>query len=205
MIRDLIKKILLEYTTGGPEIEIIVLDTILTESEIELLTEGEATVNVPMNVQLDVKNYLNVINKDNQGFFATAINPNTNKEVKKKFFINITKHYLQRLFRTKEPRYKEGGDDYDPKIVDPGIFEGIDLVYEAKNKLLSHHFSNQPKSHILGKYILVRTYVNKTPMSVILKVVDDVFIKKSYTLILTTQIKGVEFKSPQVDIRIDYP
>jgi len=203
-MRDLIRKILLEYTYT-PEIEIIVLDSILSESELKLITESEATVNVPTNIKSEVENYLNVINKTNQGFYAKAINSNTNTEVKKKFFIEPTKHYLQRLFRTKEPDYKPGGDNYNPNIVDPETFEGIDLVYDAKDKLLRYHFSNQPKSHILGKNILIRTYVNKKPMSVILKVIENVFLKKSYTLVLKTQIKGIDFKSPKVDIKLDYP
>ena len=50
-MRDLIKKIILEYTSNKEGIEIIDLSSILSESEIKFLVEGKATVNIPKHVR----------------------------------------------------------------------------------------------------------------------------------------------------------
>ena len=53
----------------------------------------------------------------------------------KKFSFLLSKHWLQRLFRSEEPDYKEGGKWFKKTITDPTPTEGIDLFFNSKEKI----------------------------------------------------------------------
>lgn len=204
MIRELIKEVLFEYTSKTTDIEIIDLTSILTESEINLLIEGVATIQVPSNINQQVDNHASGISNGSDGYYVTVINPTSKLPVTKKFIITPTKHFKQRLFRTQEPDHQPNETYYCPKLINPGTLEGVNLVFDASEKILDYHFSNPPKSHLIGKEILVRRYVNGVPMSVIIVVGRPKGTnKEKFEIFLKTQIKGVNFRSPNIDKKIE--
>ena len=108
-MKDLIKKILLEYL------------------ESELLLEGKATVVVPQKINIEIDNYLDKLNGFGKGLHGFFYDRNL-KVIRKNFIVEDTIHFRQRLFRLSEPEYKPGGALYDPKIVNPSTLEGLKLL-----------------------------------------------------------------------------
>jgi hypothetical protein len=170
-MKDLIKKILLEYSTS------------------ELLLEGKATVNVPRDIENKVDGYITQINNGDFGFKGSFKNEK-GESFSKLFFLEPTYHYKQRLFRTEEPEYKITGELYDKRIVNPDTFEGIDLIYDNINYIADLVNKNTIKTQ--------RNFVNfysksAIPMSVIVLFEKDFLKPKKINMTLITQIKGVRF------------
>jgi hypothetical protein len=92
----------------------------------------------------------------------------------------------------------EGGDDYDPRIVNPTILEGIELVYNSLDKLVEFHVSNEPKSHLLDKMILLRTEKKSGVLSVLVFFEKSQKVSDAYNIKLLTQLKGPEFVGSKV-------
>jgi hypothetical protein len=170
-MKDLIKKILLEYL------------------ESELLLEGKATVKVPRDIENKLDGYVTQINNNGFGFKGTFKNQN-GENFSKLFFLEPTYHYKQRLFRTQEPEYKITGELYDKRIVDPDTFEGIDLIYDNIDYIADLINKNTIKTQ--------KNFVNfysksAVPMSVIVLFEKDFLKPKKINMTLITQIKGVRF------------
>lgn len=198
MIRDLIKKILKEETSKKITVEV------LDDYDFnEIISESRAYVRVPYEVVRLVDSRIEDYNKGS-GFVGQFYEDKTNITKEKKFLMRSTTHYIQRLFRTRESLYLPDGKLYDPRIEDPTIFEGIDLVYAAKDELTKLYFKYQKENNTLfGKNLLIKTY-NPTVFSVILGCERNSTYKKSVELLLKTQIKGVEFnKKHDPDEKID--
>lgn len=193
MIRDLIRKILKEEFLEQ-ELEIFDLTEIIDINQFLLLNEGKAEVRVPRGVESELQNYVSELNDGNKGFVGYAVDPKTNESRKKAFKLKLTYHYLQRLYRTEESEYRpDGGKYYNVKIVNPGRYEGINLIYNNRDKIAQLHFSNIPDSHLIDKKILFRTMTTQGPFSVLASFEKSSEFKNGYEIILLTQLKGVEF------------
>ena len=171
VMRDLIRKILLEYSTS------------------ELLLEGKATVEVPPKVNSVVESYLNKINNNGKGFYGYFFD-SSDKVISRFFYLEVTKHYKQRLFRTEEPEYQPNGGLYNPLIVNPEPLEGLELISKNANLIAELIYNNRIKTE--GQYITFFTK-DDVPYSVIAVVNRDPLKPKKIVIKLITQIKGVRF------------
>jgi hypothetical protein len=98
------------------------------------------------------------------------------------------------LFRTSEDDYKllnprtgNVGKFYNPSIVNPDIFEGIELFFNSKDKI--NDFIDNSKNWIplSSKFMILKSKTYQTIIE--LKKMDQ----GSYRVIFITQIKGVPF------------
>lgn len=168
-MRDLIKKVLLEYL--GPE----------------LLLEGKATAQVPSKINGEIDIFLNKINNNGKGFTGYFLN-RTEKIIKKSFYLEDTKHYRQRLFRLSEPEYQPGGNLYDPRIINPETLEGYKLLIENVN-----YISELINNGIIDSERSTVKFYTKTsiPYSMIVIFSQNRFVSKKINITMITQMKGV--------------
>jgi hypothetical protein len=168
-MKDLIRKVLLEYLEPG------------------LILEGRATVDVPPKINSEIENYINKLNNNGRGFSGYFLN-NTDKIVRKSFYLEDTKHFRQRLFRLSEPEYQYGGDLYDPKIVNPDTLEGYELLQENIN-YISELINN---GIIDPNRTTVKFYTKgSSPYSMIVIFSRNRFGSKKIDIKMITQMKGV--------------
>ena len=154
-MKNLIRKILKEFIKN----DLVVLEEVFFPNGfIKLITEGIAHYNVPSNIKTKLKNKLKTYFnwpphtkkhydkeswcsvdiklrklKDEDSEESSGVSFGCNRVIE----IKLSTHWMQRLFRTLEKDYTTGGKNYNPKIKDPGLYEGIDLFFEEKNKINS--------------------------------------------------------------------
>ena len=203
-MRNTIIRILREYT----ELNEITLTEIFIDQYDIILSEGSAFVRVPSNIKskLDVKlksyyNWPPTINN----MWCSNIKEKFKegipiKSCSKKFNINLTTHWIQRLFRTSENNYqkinpKTGNPNitYNEKIVDPDIFEGIELFFNSKNKINDFIDGSKTWDVFESKFVVLKSGTYQTIIE----------LKKegsgSYVANFITQIKGAPFfDTPQL-------
>ena len=113
----------------------------------------------------------------------------TGKDKVVEFTINPKAHFLNRLFRLSDPEYKESGKHYDPKLSNPSPLEGIDLIYNNRNKLAEQISIGRIKD---GDVIEV-TSSDGSNYHMIVKFDKQYGGSPRYELTLVTQIKGADF------------
>jgi hypothetical protein len=98
----------------------------------------------------------------------------------------VTDHWIQRLFRADEPEYKIGKYK-DIKIKNPSKTEGIDLLFNSKNKI--NDFIDNSVNWVSSqeKYVML----SQGDYSTILSIIKE--LNKTYTIKFITQIKGTKF------------
>jgi hypothetical protein len=203
-MRDLIKTILKEYTKK----DIITLEEIFLPNDFleTLIAEGKTSVKVNKSVKTSIEkrleSYYNWPKNINKEWCSKIIEIGSLEgkvptyKCNKRFDFNITDHWYDRLFRTQEPDYQEidprtgiEGVNYDPKIVDPGFFEGIDLFFNDKERI--NNFIESRKNWGIGESIMVKM-VGPDGYSQILG-----FLKnnpKHISVSFVSQLKGVPFR-----------
>ena len=122
-------------------------------------------------------------------FQGTFVDKITGKENIVTFKLNPTDHFINRLYRQRDPDYKMGGSKYDNKIVNPGITEGIDLLLDNSDKLAEQISIGRIKD---GDTVEVSSK-GRDGFSMIIKFDKEYGKKNVYIIELTTQIKGVPF------------
>lgn len=189
-MRNLIKKILFEeFYSRKFYIEEITLDefNLLLEDDFEH-KEKEATVEVDKKkeaeVDLAIANLYNMTNNKGQGYFY-----DTNS--KRSFWIETSTHWLQRLDRKNEKEYEN-----DDRYYNPTNKEGIDIIYNLKDKIFdklrNHNWTNS--SNMCLKLIdynngifytnIVRIYIGSSRCEI---------GKQCYRIKLITNLKGPKF------------
>ena len=122
-------------------------------------------------------------------FTGSFIDKKTGKNKVVNFIISPTKHYIERLFRLSEPEYQLNGKSFDPKIVNPEYLEGIDLLYNNRDKLAEQILIGRIKD---GDVVQI-TAADGSNYHMIVKFYSQHSDLENFKLILFTQIKGVEF------------
>ena len=203
-MRELIRTVLKEYVNK----ETITLEEIFLPDNFldTLLTEGKTTVNVSSSVknsiQKKLESYYNWPKNIDKEWCSKIIEVESLEgsiptyTCKRRFNFEISPHWYDRLFRTQEPDYQEinpktgrRGENYDPKIVDPGFFEGINLFFNNQERI--NDFIETRKNWSNNTTISAKmTGPNK--YSQILKLFKN--NPKHISVIFLTQIKGVPFR-----------
>jgi hypothetical protein len=178
-MRDLIRKILLEYLNP------------------ELLLEGKATVVVPQKINIEIDNYLDKLNGFGRGLHGFFYDRNL-KVKRRNFIVEDTIHFRQRLFRLSEPEYQPNGDLYDPRIVNPSTLEGLKLL---KNNI--NYISEMLRDGIIKPN---NTYINfytreSEPYSMMVFFSKSISSPKIINIRLITQIKGVKFSNKNTSLK----
>ena len=203
-MKELIRKILKEYIEKD---NIILEEIFLPEDFFDfILNEGKTTVNVSRDIKTSVesklKSYYNWPKDINSLWCSKIVEVNTPEdsdpkyECKRKFDVTISNHWYDRLFRTQEPDYqkinpktKKRGLNYDPKFINPTLFEGIDLFFNNSEKINSFienrkNWSNNTSISVKmegpNNYSQILTFFKNNP--------------KHISVTFLTQIKGVPFR-----------
>ena len=196
MLRDIIKKILSEEVMSIGEFTIVEIDLpdLVFES---LLNESRSTVVVSKTLMDNLKSY--VKSKYNwppgvNDLWCSDIrekkdqNDDTIKvSCSKKFTINISYHWVQRLFRPDEPEHQLGGRLSHLNVLYPDIYEGLKLFFDYKDSINEYIAKTTNWSSPETKKFLL-TFGDYQEIVAIRK--GD---KGNYTVEFVTQIKGVKF------------
>jgi hypothetical protein len=197
-MKNIIKRVLKEFVESK---DVTLLEIFIDPYDL-ILSEGKSFVKIPNGTESvllrKIESYYNwppTVNKiwcsDIKEKFKEGI---PIKSCLKKFELSLTNHWIQRLFRTSEDDYKllnprtgNVGKFYNPSIVNPDIFEGIELFFNSKDKI--NDFIDNSKNWIplSSKFIILKSKTYQTIIE--LKKMDQ----GSYRVIFITQIKGVPF------------
>jgi hypothetical protein len=157
-----------EYTSEIVSIEVI------GESMVQ---ENQKSVVVPPYIKNLVDRKLNEINNNGSGFIGTT---QDGKNVR--MVLEVTKHYMSRLFRVEDPK------NTNPDVVNPGVFEGINLIYNNRNYLAKLLVEKRIPT---GMEILIKTK-DDSQYSLIIDT-NQIYNPKGYKVTLISQIKGANF------------
>ena len=193
-MKHIIRRVLKEHI----ELRVIHLDEIVLDSEFSgfLLNEGKATISYHRSLEPDLKRYI----ESNYNWpptignsWCTDIREKIDKKnnltkyaCKKNFTVDLTTHWIQRLFRTDEPEYRSGKYK-DINVKNPSKTEGIDLLFNSKNKINDFIDNSSNWSPLQDKYVML----SQGDYSTILSITKE--LNKTYNIKFITQIKGTKF------------
>jgi hypothetical protein len=193
-MKHIIRRVLKEHI----ELREIHLNEIFLDSEFNsfLLSEGKSTIGYPRSLESDLKRYIE--NKYNWpptigNSWCTDIREKIDKKnnltkyaCKKNFTVELTTHWIQRLFRSDEPEYRSGNYK-DINVKNPSKTEGIDLLFNSKSKI--NDFIDNSTNWVSNqeKYVML----SQGDYSTILSITKE--LNKTYTIKFITQIKGTKF------------
>lgn len=129
------------------------------------------------NIERELEKYLNEINP----FKGKFIN-NHDQIINYEYDINITEHYITKFIR-KEYEDKDGTRG----IINPDLYDGINLVFKNKNALTRFINTNAIKDN---EKTLIKILDN-SKYSVIFYL--DKIEKRKYDIVLISQMKGMQF------------
>jgi hypothetical protein len=191
-MKDLIKKILKEYFTSEIKIEVIgwyssdLLEELIKNSN--LLLEVRPDYIYPASWNTAVKTIDTYLKKPSNNPIKTSFIDNNAVERRGTLNIKPSDHYIERLFRTDDPKYKPGEKEYDPNIVDPGLLEGLQLIKQNSSTILKAIMSTKnPHGLVLKVSTTTKDY------TMIITVSDEK--KSKFDLNLVTQIKGTQLRN----------
>jgi hypothetical protein len=135
-------------------------------------------------------------------FVGNFTDKRTGQDKSVEFIINPKTHYLNRTFRLSDPEYIKGGKHYDPKLSNPSPLEGIDLIYNNKNKLAEQILIGRIKD---GDVVEISS-ADGSNYHMIVSFDKEYGKVVRYQLTLVTQIKGAQFygKKSQSKLKL-YP
>jgi hypothetical protein len=135
-------------------------------------------------------------------FQGSFIDKKTGKNRVVNFIISASPHFIERKFRLSEPEYQKGGKLYDPKIVEPDYLEGINLIYENRDKIAERILNGTIKDGDLVKV----TSADGSNYHMIVKFNSHYSDMENFEIILITQIKGVDLLSRRFNNKLNlYP
>ena len=170
----LIKKLLREFVENKTTFRVIGKFTDLIKEDIETNISNEI-----------ISRRLRRINP----FIGNFTDKRTEKDKSVEFIINPKPHYIKRTFRLSDPEYNETGKRYDPNISNPSPLEGIDLIYNNRDKLAEQILIGRIKD---GDIIEISS-ADGSNYHMIVRFDIEYNKPPRYQLTLITQIKGVEF------------
>jgi hypothetical protein len=186
----LIRQILREFVDNKVEIKVI-------GNVSDLLNEQINPVDFNITKEI-ISRRLRRINP----FVGNFKDKRTGDDKTVEFVINPKPHYLNRTFRLSDPEYIEGGKHYDPKLSNPSPLEGIDLIYNNRNKLAEQILIGRIKD---GDVVEVSS-ADGSNYHMIVSFDKEYGKVVRYQLTLVTQIKGAPFygKKSQSKLKL-YP
>jgi hypothetical protein len=196
MLRDIIKKILSEEVMSIEKFTIVEIDLpdLIFES---LLNESRSTIVVSKSLMDNLKSYIKSNHNWPPGINALWCSDirekkDQNNDVikiscSKKFTINVSYHWAQRLFRPDEPEHQPGGRLSHLNVLYPDIYEGLKLFFDYKDSINEYIAKTTNWSSPETKKFLL-TFGDYQEIVAIRK--GD---KGNYTVEFVTQIKGVKF------------
>lgn len=207
MIKDLIKKILLEYHDDYFSISYYdeVGDDYLTEAIYPSRKEIEELGYTPEPISDEEESYINAyLDVINKGDSDIAVNKNKNRDgilgiftsrsgktSKIKFEIELTRHWFFRLHRTADPKSKQY-----PRIIDPKPLECLELINKNANELAKFVILKKPNYK-------VRWRVNgPNSLNFIVIFINQDLEATKYKILLVNQIKGEDFFDEKSQNRI---
>ena len=122
-------------------------------------------------------------------FYGVSYNNKLKRDVQVKFNIIPGSHYIERIDRLSDKDYKPGGKYYDPKIVNPELYEGIDLLVRNADRLTKLLFSKIIQDGDVVEF----SSTDGSNYRMIVRINSESLDGYEYTLLLKTQIKGTEF------------
>jgi len=135
-------------------------------------------------------------------FIGNFKDKRTGEDKTVEFTINPKVHYVDRLYRLSDPAYKVGGKQYNPKIVNPSTLEGIDLIYNNRNKLAEQILIGRIKD---GDVVEVTT-ADGSNYHMIISFDKQYGKNQRYELTFISQIKGAEFYGKKYNLKLKlYP
>lgn len=181
-MRDLIKKVIKEYVE--PKVIFRVVGNVG-----KYINESNSKFNP--QIPREIYSLINDKVKEVNPFYGFFTDKKTGEEKKVEFKINVTKHYIDRIFRLSDPEHQLGGKKYNPKIVNPNPLEGVDLLIINKDRLAEEILTKRIKD---GDEVEVID-VDGSKFSMIVIFDDDSRNKNilKYTLHLKNQMKGDTF------------
>ena len=219
-MKELIRQILREYT--GPKVTITeispdssILKNILLEQEEDnhIFYDNEGNVVNINGVARELKDYFkNHYNftEENPKVFCGRFN---SKGCGLKFILNEkdpfgNNHFVERIYRTTSGDYRPNGSKYNPKLVNPGKFEGLDLFFDNIDKIIEVIDLNNIVSKGKTPWIDTQTksfYMIKLDnLFSIMFELEKNYIEgqgKGYIIKFLTQLKGDEMnKTPKLHL-----
>ena len=203
MMDNLIRRVLKEFV-DSKWVGIEVVGN-LTDSQSKLIRENvygarikfSPEVKKQVNSEFEyLKDKLKIVNPFN-GSFTDKF---TGVEKSIEFNIVPTYHYVERLFRKEDPKYKN-----DERVVNPSPYEGINLLLYNKDRLAQEILTKRIKNNDL-----VRIETKDGTHYQILVTFNEILSKEkgsAYNLILVNQIKGqgLHFHNADREIRVNSP
>lgn len=181
-MRDLIKKILKEYKK---------------DNNIEFRVIGNTKNLLSESISQEEFDKLNSISRRylrNVNPFTGVFNDKrTDEDIEVTFNIILTKHYIDRLKRLSDPEYQEGSKKFNPNIMDPDLFEGIDLLVSNADELAKLVVTKRIQDNDVVEF----STRDGSNYHMIVKFDQRSLTDLSFHLILKTQIKGVNFYNKQ--------
>jgi hypothetical protein len=176
MLEKIVKKILKEYV-GYSFVKFEVINN-LNSNEIKLINESKSDE----KIKLARKNIIQRLKNINP-FLGEFLDRKTNEKKYIKFRIFFTDHFIERLFRKDDPKYSQRKN-----IVNPGSFEGIDILYFNRDRLAEEIIAKRIKNNDVVK--VTDKNGNHFQMLVAFKMDKDENVIQSVGLKLINQIKG---------------
>lgn len=177
-MRDLIKKTLNEFV-NNKYVKFSVIGKFVNnlEEEIDSKKKGE--------VLFKLRNYVNSLSP----FVGKYFDKRANKEKEISFSIVVKAHFAERTFRLDDPSYQIKGKKYDPDIVNPDVFEGVDLIIRNSDELAKSIGSG----YIKDNDIVEISAIDGSKYHMIVKFDELYSSPLHYELLFLTQIKGTNF------------
>lgn len=189
-MRNLIKTILKEYYEEA-------ITFVVLENGFKVNLDEAIQSYVPREVRESFKALLQKVNP----FEGKFVDKYTGKEVIITYIIEPSDHFINRLYRTRDPKYKMGGPNYDPKIVNPSVSEGINLLFDNADKITEQISIGRIKD---GDTVEISSK-GTSNYQMIVKFDKQYGKKPVYKLHLTTQIKGVRFFDKKHQYKLGLP
>lgn len=202
-MKKLIKNVLREFVESR-QIKFEVIGN-LSESQSKLIRENVYSAKIKfspevkkqINLEFEyLKEKLKIINP----FTGSFTDKFTGREKTISFNIIPSYHYVERLFRKEDPKYKN-----DERIINPSPYEGVNLLLYNKDRLAQEILTKRIKHNDLvrietkdgSNYQMLVTFNDSS------KNKEDL----SYNLVLVNQIKGkgLNFYQADKEVRVNSP
>lgn len=187
-MRDLIKRVLNEFVDNR-SVKFSVIGKFIGDlnEQVDKKKKGEAW--------FKLKNYINSFSP----FVGKYFDKRLNKETEIRFSIIVKDHFVERTFRLDDPSYQIKGKNYNPDIVNPGLYEGINLILKNSDELAKSIGSG----YIKDNDMVEMSTIDGTRYHMVVKF-DELYTSPlHYELILLTQIKGTSFFGKKYQKRLN--
>jgi hypothetical protein len=185
-VKNLITQILREFVDSSDiEIKILGPDYKITLNE-----------KIENYVPQEIVNIVDEFVEFNSPFQGEFIDKKTNKKKTYTFYLDVTDHYINRLYRTMDPKYSADTEN-NRKIINPSTLEGLYMIVDNADKLAEQLAIGRIKDNFK-----VELSSKKMPKYSVIVDFDEVSSGNKFKLSLLTQIKGVDFYDKKENFKL---